>query len=117
MDKSMQNCSSKNHNDIKAISYCFECKINLCNKCENFHFQLFQNQQLCKIDENINEIFTGFCKENNHQEKLKYYCFSYNQLCCASCITKLKGKGVGQHTDCEVFFIDDIKDEKKSKLK
>ncbi len=37
-DKSMQNCSSKNHNDIKAISYCFECKINLCNKCENFHF-------------------------------------------------------------------------------
>jgi len=117
MDKSIHNCSSKNHNDIKAISYCFECKINLCNKCENFHYQLFQDHQLYKIDENINEIFTGFCKEKNHLEKLKYYCLSHNKLCCASCITKLKGKGVGQHTDCEVFFVDDIKDEKKNKLK
>ena len=113
MDKPIKNCSSKNHNDYNAISYCYECKINMCNKCETLHSQLFQSHQIYKIDENINEIFTGFCKEKNYLEKLKYFCLSHNQLCCASCITKLKGKGDGQHTDCEVFFIDDIKEEKK----
>ena len=32
------------------------------------------------------------------------------------CISKIKGKGNGQHTDCNVCFIEEIKDEKKNKL-
>ena len=38
-------------------------------------------------------------------------------MCCAACISKIKGKGNGQHTDCEVDFIENIKNEKKKSLK
>ena len=48
---------------------------------------------------------------------LVYFCKNHNKLCCASCITKIKGEGNGQHKDCEVCFIKEIKDEKKNKLK
>ena len=37
----MKNCSSKDHSEAKAITYCIECKIYMCNKCESFHSKLF----------------------------------------------------------------------------
>ena len=36
-------CSSKEHKDVNAIKFCAECKIYMCNKCENFHSFLFYN--------------------------------------------------------------------------
>ena len=72
---------------------------------------------MCKLDKNIDEIFTGFCIEKNHVSKLEYFCITHNQLCCASCITKIKGNGNGQHTNCDVCHINDIKESKKNKLK
>ena len=110
-------CTLKKHEDINAISYCQECKIFMCNKCENHHSELFQNHNVYKLDKDISEIFTGFCKERNHLEKLEFFCKDHNSLCCASCISKIKREGKGQHTDCNVCNIEDIKDEKKNKLK
>jgi len=110
-------CSSKKHDEIEAIIYCYECKIYMCNKCEKIHSELFQNHTKINVDKDIKDIFTGFCKEENHLEKLNYFCKTHNKLCCSSCIVKVKRKGNGQHTDCEVCNIEDIKDEKKSKLK
>ena len=48
---------------------------------------------------------------------MEYFCKDHNQLCCGFCICKLKGKGKGQHKDCNVCFIEDIKEEKKNSLK
>ena len=112
-----QKCSSIEHQNINAINYCHECKIFMCNKCENFHSKLFQNHHFYDINKEIKEIFTGFCKEENHLEKLEFFCKNHNLLCCASCITKIKRKGKGQHTDCNICNIEDIKDEKKNKLR
>ncbi len=50
-------------------------------------------------------------------EKLEYYCKNHNIICCGLCITKIKGKNKGQHKDFDVCFIEDIKDDKKNKLK
>ena len=47
---------------------------------------------------------------------LEYFCKSHNVLCCAACISKIKGKGNGQHSECNICFIEDIKDEKKNKF-
>ena len=58
-----------------------------------------------------------FAKENGHSIELKFFCKSHNQLCCVGCISKIKGNGYGQHTDCEVCFIDEITAEKKNNLK
>ena len=64
------------------------------HKCEKLHSELFSNHHQIKIekDKDINEIFTGLCKEENHYIELKYFCKTHNKLCCAECITKFKGK-------------------------
>ena len=62
-------------------------------------------------------LFTGLCKELNHKNKLEYYCKNHNKLCCANCLTKIKGNGNGQHSDCNACYIKEIEEEKKSKLK
>ena len=115
----MQKCSLEEHKEFDSISYCQECKIYMCNKCEIHHSELFKKHFLYKIEkeQDFSEIFTGYCKEENHLEKLYYFCKTHNKLCCSSCIVKVKRQGNGQHTDCDVCNIEDIKDEKKSKLK
>ena len=110
-------CSRKKHEENKAIFYCPECKIYMCNKCDNHHSEIFQDHHQYKLNKDSKLIFTGFCKEINHLEKLEYFCKSHNVLCCASCITKIKKNGKGQHTDCNVCLLNDIKEEKKNKLK
>ena len=118
MENTKKKCSSKQHKDIEAINYCLECKIYLCNKCVKIHSDFFDNHHLFNLDKNIKEIFTGFCKEETHVNlELKYYCKIHNQLCCVACLCKIKGKGNGQHKDCDVCIIENIKDEKKKKIK
>ena len=109
-------CSLKDHKEIKAIIYCHECKNYMCNKCDNIHSGLCPNHHKYNLDKDLKEIFTGFCKEQNHLE-LSFFCKSHNELCCGACIAKIKAKGVGQHKDCNVCLIEDIKEEKKNKLK
>ena len=110
-------CSSKEHPEINAIFYCQICKIYMCNKCENIHKKLCYNHSPYNLKENINEIFTGICKEKNHLNDLDYFCKNHNTLCCAACISKIKGKGNGQHSDCDICFIENISNEKRNKLK
>ena len=110
-------CSSEEHNNIDANFYCQDCKIYICNRCEIHHNALFKNNNKYKLDKEINDIFNNTCKEKNHPNKLEYYCRNHNELCCANCVTKIKGKGNGQHKDCEVCFIENIKEDKQSKLK
>jgi len=110
------NCSSKDHENIEAFSFCQKCEIYMCNKCENIHSKLCQNHQTFKLNKDWDNIFTGYCKEKNHNEKLEFYCKTHNKLCCGSCLCKIKEKDKGQHNDCDVCIIESIKDEKKSKL-
>ena len=110
-------CSSDKHKEVKAINYCPECKIYMCNKCDNLHSELFLNHHQVNLDKDINIIFTGFCKEKDHLEKLEYFCKTHNKLVCASCIAKIKKNGKGEHHDCEIYLNKDVKEEKKNKLK
>ena len=110
-------CSSKEHQQINAVVYCQLCQLYMCNKCESIHQKLCYNHTPYNLKENINEIFTGICKEKNHLNELIYFCKTHNELCCAACISKIKGKGNGQHSDCDICFVDDVKDTKKNKLK
>ena len=50
-------------------------------------------------------------------EKLEYYCKNHNVLCCSSCIVKFKREGKGQHANCDIYLIEDIKDQKSNELK
>ena len=115
----MEKCSSINHKEFDALTFCGRCNIYMCNKCEKLHSELFSNHNQIKLEKgkDIAELFTGFCKVKNHRDELKYFCKIYNELCCAECITKLKGKENGQHSDCNICFIEDIENEKRNKLK
>ena len=117
MEDQNQKCSLKKHADVNAVVYCLECKRYLCNKCKNAHSELFEDHQFCNLDKNVNEIFTGICKENNHNISLEYFCRNHNILCCAGCITKIEGEGKGQHSNCDVCLLKEIKDEKTNNLK
>jgi len=114
--ESQKKCSAKKHADINAISYCIECNIYMCNKCSNYHSEMHENHQKYDLEKNRQEIFTGKCKEEKHKNELEFYCKTHSKLCCAACISKIKGKGNGQHTDCDVCFIEEIMDEKKNIL-
>ena len=46
-------CFSIEHKEIDAISFCFECKIYMCNKCENLHSKLFINHNVLIIFKQI----------------------------------------------------------------
>ena len=90
-------CSSKEHIEIDAINYCSICKVYMCKNCSNFHSKLLSNHNIYNIKEEMKEIFTEFCIEENHGIKLEFYCKNHNILCCAACICKMKEKGYGLH--------------------
>ena len=110
-------CSSKEDENIDAISYCGECKIYMCNKCEKFHSKLFFNHQTYNIDKQVGDLFTGFCKEPKHRDILEFFCKDHNILCCTACLCKISKNGVGKHKDCNVCLLEEIKEEKKIKIK
>ena len=117
MKNEIKKCSSEGHQEKEANCYCIQCGISMCNKCENFHSKLCKNHKVYSLDKNIDEIFTGFCKEKNHNNNiLNYFCKTHNQLCCAECISKIKFDNIGIHHDCEIDLIDNIKEEKFKKL-
>ena len=59
------------------IYYCQECNIFMCNKCANHHDEVFDFHQKVNLNEqNINEIFTGICKEPKHKNEL----FVFNNI-------------------------------------
>ena len=109
-------CSSTDHGEINANSYCLECKVYICNKCEIFHSKLFNNHHLFSLEKDIEDIFTGFCKIKNHHEELLFFCKNHNILCCAACICKIKYNELGNHKDCDICLIQDIKEEKINQL-
>ena len=51
-----------------------------------------------------------------HKNELEFFCKNHNQMCCAECITKIKGNEKGQHKDCDVCFLNEIKNIKKDNL-
>ena len=115
MENNIKYCSAKNHNEIIGISFCQECRIYMCDKCKKMHEELYNHHQL-NINEDFKDTFTGFCKEKNHPIQLEYFCKTHNLLCCAACIAKIQKKGNGQHKDCDICVIEEIKEIKKNKL-
>ena len=116
MENKRQKCSYAEHKEFDAISYCLKCEIYNCNKCEKYHLGFFPHHKTLSLDKDISKVFTGFCKYENHQVELDYFCKNHNELCCAKCIA-LKSKGNGQHNGCNVCDIEDIVEEKKANLK
>ena len=117
MEDKKKKCSYSEHKEIDAIYFCPECKLYICNKCINYHKGFFENHNIYNLDKDINEIFTGICKEKDHFDKLEYFCKNHNKLCCGACLCKIKDEINGRHKDCNVCKIKDIKEEKKNKLK
>ena len=119
MEQKLKKCSLIDHKENEAISFCQECKIYMCKKCEKLHSELFKYHHAYEINKEKNEIevFIGLCQELNHFNELDYFCKTHNKLCCAKCITRIKTEENGQHTDCNLCLIKDIENEKKNKLK
>ena len=117
MDNQKKKCSSKKHDNIDAIIFCQACKVYMCNKCSNYHSELFEEHKTNNLDKDKEQIFTGICDEEKHKDELEFLCKTHNILCCAACLSIIKNTGNGQHKDCNVCGIEEIKEEKQTKLK
>ena len=116
MENKNKKCCSKGHGEIDAIDYCQKCNIYLCNECINIHSKLLGIHHIFNLSEDIKEDFACLCKEKNYGNTLNYFCKTHNILCCASCINKIQEKEKGQHNNCDICKIEDIKKEKKNIL-
>ena len=74
MENQSKKCSSNKHLNIDAISYCYNCKKYLCNKCQIFHSDLFENHKLINSNQELNDIFEDICKQENHNIKFEFFC-------------------------------------------
>ena len=111
-------CAFEEHKNIDAIDYCSECDIYVCEKCKDYHQYLVENNHNKNLrNKENNEINNEICYEHNHENKYEYFCKTHNTLCCIKCVTKIRGSGNGQHSQCDICLIDDIREEKKMKLK
>ena len=116
MENQKKKCSIKKHSEIDAIIFCQDCKTYFCNKCNNYHSEIFENHKTINL-KGEKEIFINVCQNENHFDKLEFFCKKHNILCCLGCISKIKKGGYGQHFDCDVCHIKEIEDEKRNKLK
>ena len=117
MEKNNFKCSLESHKNIIAISFCKECKIYMCNKCERLHSELFPNHSKIEIsNKDTQDLMLDICQEKNHGNELNYFCKNHNKLCCIFCISKIKNKEIGQHSNCDICFFEEIEEEKKKKL-
>ena len=116
MEFKKNKCSLDEHKEIDSKTICIKCNIYMCNKCEALHSKLFPNHKIFNSDNNINEIFTGLCKEKDHMNKLQFFCKTHNQLCCVACIAKIQEDNIGLHKDCKICTLKEIKDEKKKNI-
>ena len=96
MNTNSKKFDSKKHEKINAISYCRDCRLYICNKCQIIHEESY-NHCLINISNDKDDVFTGICHEVNHPNNLEYFCKNHNKLCCAACIVKLPKEGNGQH--------------------
>ena len=69
------------------------------------------------LKDNIDDEFTGLCKEKTHFCELEYFCKTHNILCCTACISKLTNEYNGHHNKCDFCNIRDIEKDKKNMLK
>ena len=117
MEDKIHKCSSVEHSKIDAIIFCQACNVFYCNKCQNnFHSKIFPNHPIKNLNNEKNNIFTNICNEHNHSSKYEYFCKTHNKLCCAKCIAKIKDENNGQHKDCDISSLKEIKIEKEKKF-
>ena len=116
LSKIKQYCESKSNMHYFEIS----SKVNTNIETAFEEIVKLAFKRYCKENE-INDLNkednSSFCKEQNHKNKLEFYCKNHNKLCWAACLSKITGNGYGQHFNCEVCLIKEIKEEKKNKLK
>ena len=93
MEYQKKKCSLSKHSGVDAVSYCQECKTYFCNKCQNHHSEIFENHHIIDLN-NLNEFFIDKCTEDNHNDKLEFFCKEHNTLCCVACTSKIKNEGI-----------------------
>ena len=117
MNNQKKTCSFQGHEKIPSNIYCISCNVYMCQKCESFHSKLLPGHKIYNIDKtNLDDINQEICNQEKHNLEFQYFCKNHNILCCAKCITKIKNKENGLHKDCDIYTIEEIKEEKINKL-
>ena len=86
-------------------------------KLRSYPFWIIAKSFFIWFKQDDTETFTGFCTNENHPNKLDFFCKTHNKLWCVACLAEIKDKRYGQHSKCRVSIIENITEEKKKCFK
>ena len=72
MENSKKKCSLKEHMEVDAIYFCQECRIYICNKCDQFHSSWYKNHHKFNLNKDLMYLL-GFAKKKIIQLNLDIF--------------------------------------------
>ena len=106
-------CSLENHSNKAAKVFCQDCKILMCEECNEKHLGICKLHNYHQLD----KISNDKCKNAKHISEINFFCKSHNRLCNTKCNIYPKNNIYGQESICEIFLLNNIEEEQRNKLK
>ena len=106
-------CSLEKHSNKAAKVFCQDCKILMCEECNETHLDICKLHNYHQLD----KISTDKCKNAKHISEINFFCKAHNRLCNTKCNSNPKNDLNGQEFNCEIFLLNNIEEEKRNKLK
>ena len=66
----------------RFVVYCQKCNMAFCNKCKQYHSELFKSHTEDYLDKDFTNLLSKYCRDENHNVEFQYFCKTRNQLCC-----------------------------------
>jgi len=106
-------CSLEKHSNKAAKVFCQDCKILMCEECNEAHLDI------CKIHhyQQIGKSSNDKCKDAQNIKEIIFFCKTHDRLCNTKCNAHPKNGINGQKFDCEIFLLNNIEEEKRKILK
>ena len=116
MENKNRKCSLGEHSKINAKTFCQDCKILMCDECEDFHKEICETHRLHKLDKNIINIKDLLDQAMNLNE-INFFCKTHNKFCYRKCKAKSKEEENDKINNCNVCLINYIEEDKRNELK
>lgn len=102
-------CSLEKHSNKPAKVFCQDCKILMCEECNEAHLDICKIHHYQQIDKSTTDKY----KNAKLISEINFFCKSHNRLCNTKCNTKPKNDINVQEFNCEILLLNDMKKKKE----
>jgi len=116
MKDTSKKCSLGEHSKINAKAFCQECKILMCDECEDYHKEICDTHRLHKLDKNVMNI-KDLIEQAMKINEINFFCKTHNKLCYRKCKQKFKEEDNHNDDKCDIYLINYVEEDKRNQLK